>query len=389
MTLHCSEPRSATQIFLARSLSRCSRARARQKPPADRVRVSGQVEATDVQVAAPGRRPPARAARRRRRPRQGRRPHRAARHGRRRARARARAGRARSGRRAAAPAAGRRARRGHPPGRGAGRHRARPTSRAAEAELAAAQADVERFEALLAVQLRLAQAARRCGDAARRGEGARAGRARSRARRAAKSSRRLRAGARREEIDAGARPRRRRRRADRHAGRRRSPTPPSPRRSPASSPRSSPTPASCSSRARRSSSITDLDHAWANVYVDEPVVPRLRLGQPATVFTDAGGAGLPGTVSYISDEGRVHAAQRADGRGPLEAGLPRQGLGRQHAAACSRRACRSKRRSRSPTRRSEPWPMPSRSIASTKRYGADDGRARAVAVGRARARCSA
>ena len=25
--------------------------------------------------------------------------------------------------------------------------------------------------------------------------------------------------------------------------------------------------------------ITDLDHAWGNVYVDEPVVPRLRLGQ--------------------------------------------------------------------------------------------------------------
>ena len=48
--------------------------------------------------------------------------------------------------------------------------------------------------------------------------------------------------------------------------------------------------------------LTDLDHAWANVYVDEPVVPRLRLGQPATVFTDAGGAGLPGTVSYISSK---------------------------------------------------------------------------------------
>lgn len=46
--------------------------------------------------------------------------------------------------------------------------------------------------------------------------------------------------------------------------------------------------------------VTDLDHAWANVYVDEPDVPRLRLGQPATVFTDAGGPGVPGTVSYIS-----------------------------------------------------------------------------------------
>ena len=48
--------------------------------------------------------------------------------------------------------------------------------------------------------------------------------------------------------------------------------------------------------------ITDLDHAWANVYVDEPSVPRLRLGQPATLFTDAGGAGIAGTVSYIADK---------------------------------------------------------------------------------------
>ena len=46
--------------------------------------------------------------------------------------------------------------------------------------------------------------------------------------------------------------------------------------------------------------VTDLDHAWANVFVDEPSVPRLRLGQPATLFTDAGGAGLAGTISYIS-----------------------------------------------------------------------------------------
>ena len=48
--------------------------------------------------------------------------------------------------------------------------------------------------------------------------------------------------------------------------------------------------------------ITDLDHVWANVYVDEPVVPRLHLGQQATVFTDAGGSGLKGTVSYISSK---------------------------------------------------------------------------------------
>ena len=48
--------------------------------------------------------------------------------------------------------------------------------------------------------------------------------------------------------------------------------------------------------------VTNLDNVWANVYVDEPVVPRLRLGQPATLFTDAGGPGIAGTVSYISSK---------------------------------------------------------------------------------------
>ena len=47
-------------------------------------------------------------------------------------------------------------------------------------------------------------------------------------------------------------------------------------------------------------SISDLDRPWANVYVDEPIVPRLRLGQAAKVFTDAGGAGIAGTITFIS-----------------------------------------------------------------------------------------
>ncbi|MGD9905177.1 MAG: HlyD family secretion protein [Vicinamibacterales bacterium] len=46
--------------------------------------------------------------------------------------------------------------------------------------------------------------------------------------------------------------------------------------------------------------VTDLDRAWADVYVPEPAVPRLTLGQAATLLTDAGGPGLPGTVTYIS-----------------------------------------------------------------------------------------
>jgi HlyD family secretion protein len=46
--------------------------------------------------------------------------------------------------------------------------------------------------------------------------------------------------------------------------------------------------------------LVDLANAWADVFVAEPAIPRLRLNQPATVFTDAGGAGISGTVSYIS-----------------------------------------------------------------------------------------
>jgi HlyD family secretion protein len=46
--------------------------------------------------------------------------------------------------------------------------------------------------------------------------------------------------------------------------------------------------------------IADLVNVWADVFVDEPLIPRLRLTQPATVFTDAGGSGLEGRVSYIS-----------------------------------------------------------------------------------------
>jgi membrane fusion protein YbhG len=48
--------------------------------------------------------------------------------------------------------------------------------------------------------------------------------------------------------------------------------------------------------------ITDLDHAWADVFVDEPAVPRLRLGQPATLYTDAGGDGIAGKVTFISPQ---------------------------------------------------------------------------------------
>ena len=46
--------------------------------------------------------------------------------------------------------------------------------------------------------------------------------------------------------------------------------------------------------------ITDLDNAWANLFVPEPMIPRVAIGQPATIFTDAGGAGIEGKVTFIS-----------------------------------------------------------------------------------------
>jgi HlyD family secretion protein len=48
--------------------------------------------------------------------------------------------------------------------------------------------------------------------------------------------------------------------------------------------------------------VTDLDHAWANVYIDEPLIPRIRLGQKAKLFTDAGGPGVEGEVTFVSPQ---------------------------------------------------------------------------------------
>jgi len=45
--------------------------------------------------------------------------------------------------------------------------------------------------------------------------------------------------------------------------------------------------------------IVDLDRAWANAYVQEPLVPSLKIDQPATVITDAGDR-IPGKITFIS-----------------------------------------------------------------------------------------
>jgi HlyD family secretion protein len=46
--------------------------------------------------------------------------------------------------------------------------------------------------------------------------------------------------------------------------------------------------------------VVNLDDAWADIFVPEPAVPRIRLGQTVQIFTDAGGAAISGAVSYIS-----------------------------------------------------------------------------------------
>ncbi len=45
--------------------------------------------------------------------------------------------------------------------------------------------------------------------------------------------------------------------------------------------------------------VVDLDHAWADAYVEEPLVPGLRIDQAATVITDAGDH-LAGRIAFIS-----------------------------------------------------------------------------------------
>ncbi len=64
--------------------------------------------------------------------------------------------------------------------------------------------------------------------------------------------------------------------------------------------------------------VTDLDHAWANLFVPEPLIPRLVLGQAADVRTDAGDT-LAGTVTYISPQAEFtpRNVQTADERSRL------------------------------------------------------------------------
>ena len=64
--------------------------------------------------------------------------------------------------------------------------------------------------------------------------------------------------------------------------------------------------------------VTDMDHAWGNLFVPEPLMPRLVIGQAAEVFTDAGDT-LTGTVTLISPQAEFtpRNVQTADERSKL------------------------------------------------------------------------
>jgi HlyD family secretion protein len=64
--------------------------------------------------------------------------------------------------------------------------------------------------------------------------------------------------------------------------------------------------------------VTDLDNAWANLFVPEPMIPRVSIGQQATVLTDAGSS-VQGKVTYISPQAEFtpRTVQTADERSKL------------------------------------------------------------------------
>jgi HlyD family secretion protein len=64
--------------------------------------------------------------------------------------------------------------------------------------------------------------------------------------------------------------------------------------------------------------VTDLDHAWANLFVPEPAMPRISLGQNAVVMTDAGNR-IEGKVTYLSPQAEFtpRNVQTADERSKL------------------------------------------------------------------------
>jgi HlyD family secretion protein len=169
--------------------------------------------------------------------------------------------------------------------------------KAAQADADSAAADVERFENLLRAN---AGSVKQRDDAVTRRDvaQARAGGAQDRAQAAADALARVRAGARPQEIDAA---RARLASVDAQIA--------TAQKTLADAVVKAPTGGIITSKILHTGEmvaprapivvVTDLDHAWANVYVDERLVPRLKIGQPATLVTDAGQR-LDGTITFIS-----------------------------------------------------------------------------------------
>jgi len=297
--LHTTAVRRQFAAFVAALLCATFDGACRKPPPADRVRASGQVEATDVQVAAPvaGRLLELRVA-------EGDR----VKAGDVIARldtadaeltlARIRAERDQASAQLRLLAAG--ARPEDVRQAEAQRATAEADVRAADVEVKAAEADVERFEALLASN---SGSRKQRDDAVTRRDlaRARAQSARDRVTVARENVARLRAGSRREDIE-GARARIAAIDAQIASW----------EKTIADATVTAPISGTISDRLVDPGEllqprapivvIADLEQVWANVYVDEPSIPKLRVGQQATVFTDAGGAGLTGTVTYISSK---------------------------------------------------------------------------------------
>jgi HlyD family secretion protein len=170
---------------------------------------------------------------------------------------------------------------------------------AAQAELASASADLQRFEALLQAN---AGSRKQRDDAQTRRDlaAARVTAARERARAATEGTARLRAGARPEEIAAA---RARVAGVDAQIATLEKAVSDAVVKSPVAGVVTSKLADAGEIVAPRTAIlvVADLDRAWANVYVDEPVVPTLKLGQAATLITDAGQR-LDGTITFISSK---------------------------------------------------------------------------------------
>ena len=70
--------------------------------------------------------------------------------------------------------------------------------------------------------------------------------------------------------------------------------------------------------------VGDLVHVWLRAYIEEDDLKRVKLGQKAVVTTDSTRQTVPGPRLVHRPGGRVHAEERADAEGAREARLSHQ-----------------------------------------------------------------